>query len=63
LTAAQEVERADQHQRDRQPEQQHQQRFLALAGQHAVEHLQAEQRRAEPEQVDRHRKAGDGAQK
>jgi hypothetical protein len=51
------VQREEQHQRDGHADQQHQQRLAALAGQHAVEDLQHEQRRDEQQQVDEERQA------
>jgi hypothetical protein len=59
--AAQIVQRAHQDQRHGQAEHQYQQGFGALAGEHPVKHLEAEQGRCEPEQVDRGGEAGDGA--
>jgi len=60
---AQVVEREQQAERHADAEQQHQQGLAALAGQHAVEDLQHEQRGDEQQQVDKERKARDVQQR
>ena len=60
---AQVVEHQHQRQRDRHPEQQHEQGLAALADQHAVEQLQHEQGGRQQQQVDEEGKAGDEEQR
>ena len=56
--AAQVVQHQQQAERDGHADQQHHQRVAALAGEHAVEHLQHEQRRHQQQQVDEKRQPG-----
>ena len=56
--AAQVVQREQQSERDANAQRQHEQRVAALAGEHAIEHLQHEDRRDQEQQVDEERQPG-----